>query len=77
MKLHAVAIVADVFDGEDVEPEVQGTPPAFDRAWGVVILPGSSARAYLEGGREPLAQGLDRTATKKGALRYSWKATTT
>jgi len=72
VKLHTVAIVADVFDGEDVEPEVQGMlaaglrTPSLGVWW--MFAREFAKRAYLEGGREPLAPGLDRTATKKGAL---------
>ena len=72
VKLHTVAIVADVFDGEDVEPEVQGMlaaglrTPSLGVWW--MFAREFAKRAYLEGGREPLAPELDRTSTKKGAL---------
>ena len=40
VKLHTVAIVADVFDGEDVEPEVQGMllTQQQETLWTVLIL---------------------------------------
>ena len=72
VKLHTVAIVADVFDrrgcGAGGAGHV-GRRPADPEPRGVVdVCPRVRQACLPRGGREPLAPGLDRTSTKEGCL---------
>ena len=72
VKLHTVAVVADVFAVEEVEPEVQGMlaaglrTPSLGVWW--MFAREFAKRAYSDPERTPIAPGLDATTMKKGAL---------
>lgn len=72
VKLHTVAVVADVFAVEEVEPEVQGMlaaglrTPSLGVWW--MFAREFAKRAYTGEGRAPLVPGLDATTRKNGAL---------
>ncbi len=71
VKLHTVAVVADVFAAEEVDPEVQGKLAAGLRTPSLGVW-WMFARDFAESaygqGKTPLAPGLDATTRKKGAL---------
>ena len=82
VKLHTVAIVADVFDGEDVEPEVQGMLAAGLRApipRGVVDVCSRTCHSAptSKGGASRWPRGWIGPRIREAPYSSSWKATTT
>ena len=71
VKLHTVAIVADVFSGEDIDPEMQGKlaaglrTPSLGVWW---MFARDFAKRYELSDHEPISDGLRRTVQKKGDL---------